>query len=130
MSVLPLPRWVVITRKAILWVGFGWPIAVILLAVFFAKGGGGSWDINGILILTVVFAPISLVLGLTLPTYKTRMVVIPPVLLFAYWLVLGGTWIIFYAMLGITTLTAIALVVPQHSTVEFYFRRMLHALKS
>jgi hypothetical protein len=124
MSILPLAPWVAKARKAVLWVGFGWPVAVIFLTGFFAKRGGVDWAINGILILTVMFAPISLVLGLILPTYKSRMVVIPPVLLFVYWLVLGGSRIMLYTVLSIVTLTAIALVVPQHSTLEFFFRRL------
>jgi hypothetical protein len=88
---------------------------------FRCKTRRGRLGNNVILILTVMFAPISLVLG---STYKSRMVVIPPVLLFGYWLVLGGSRIMLYTVLGIATLTAIALVIPQHSTVEFFFRRL------
>jgi hypothetical protein len=32
-------------------------------------------------------------------------------------------------LLWITTFTAIGLVIPQYSTLEFLFRRLLHALK-
>ncbi len=42
MSVLPTAPWVVKTRKVILWVGFGWPVAVFLMAAL-GQEGQGAW---------------------------------------------------------------------------------------
>lgn len=39
MSVLPPAPWVIQTRKVILWIGFGWPIAVFLMALGEKKSG-------------------------------------------------------------------------------------------
>jgi hypothetical protein len=125
MTILPLTPWVNTGRKVILWIGLGWPLVAIFLFLtgFIAKRSGLDWVINGIVILTMAISPISLLLALILPTYKSRMVVIPPVLLFVYWMILGRSGVMLLAVPGITTLIAAALLVPQHSTVVFIFRR-------
>jgi hypothetical protein len=124
MSVLPLPRWVIRTRKAILWVGFGWPVTVILLTSLFAKRGGGDWAIIGVLFLATIFAPVTLVVSLILPTYKARIMAVPPLLLALYWIVSNGSRVAPYMLLWITTFTAIGLLIPQHSTMELFVRRL------
>ncbi len=135
MSVLPLPRWVVITRKAILWVGLGWPVAVFLLNDFTSKRATVAWTFIGIAFLATIFGSVAVVLSLILPTYKRRIIIVPPLLVGLYWWVsstshdYNGFSIHPYMLLWITTFTATGLLIPQHSTVEFYFRRMLHAFK-
>jgi hypothetical protein len=124
MSVVPLTSWVNRTRKVMLWVGFGWPPMVILLTGLLAKRGGVDWAIVGILFLTAIFLPLSLVLSLLLPTYKSRIIAVPPVLLALFWIVSSGFRIPPYMLLWITTFTAIGLVIPQHSTMELFFRRL------
>jgi hypothetical protein len=108
----------------ILWVGFGWPLAVILLTGLLAKRGGVDWAMIGILFLAAIFLPMSLVLSLLLPTYKSRIIAVPPILLVLFWIVSSGFRIPPYMLLWITTFTAIGLVIPQHSTMELFVRRL------
>ena len=122
MSVLPLPRWIVKTRKAILWVGLGWLLAVFLIGLGYERRG--HWVFIGMLFLTVIVLPLSLMLSLILPTYKSRIIVVPPVLLVLFWIVSSGLRAPPYMLLWITTFTAIGLLIPQHSTLEFFFRRL------
>jgi hypothetical protein len=130
MTVLPLPRWVIRTRKVILWVGLCWPILVVVLTDAFAKHGAVDWAIIGILFLTTIFAPISLVSSLFLPTYKWRIIGVPPVLVGVFWLVSSQSYnykgfsIPPYMLLWITTFTAIALLIPQHSTAALFVCRI------
>jgi len=76
------------------------------------------------LFLTVLFLPLSLVLSLILPTYKSRIIAVPSFLLVIFWIVSSGSRVSPYMLLWITTFTAIGLVIPQHSTVEYFFRRL------
>ena len=76
------------------------------------------------LFLTAIFLPLSLVLSLILPTYKSRIIAVPPLLLVLFWIVSSGSRVPPYMLLWITTFTAIGLVIPQHSTPEYYFRRL------
>ena len=128
MSVLPLPRWVVITRKAILWVGFGWPVAAHLMVP--GEKGSNHWAAIGVIFLATIFVPPSLVLSLVLPTYKLRIIAVPTLLIAIYWGFYStahdyeGFKIHPFMVLWITTFTAIGLLIPQHSTVEFFFRRL------
>ena len=123
MSVLPLPRWVVKTRRVILWVGLGWLLAVYLIGL--GDKRGGHWVFIGMLFLTAIFLPLSLVLSLILPTFKSRIITVPPILLVLFWIVSSGSRVPPYMLLWITTFTAIGLLVPQHSTVESFFRRLV-----
>jgi hypothetical protein len=123
MSVLPLDPWVLKTRKVILWVGLGWPPAAILLTGLFAKRGGVDWAIIGILFLTTIFAPLSLVLSLILPTYKSRIIAVPPVLLVLFWIISSGARVPPYMLLWVISFTAIGLLIPQWSSIEAFFRR-------
>jgi hypothetical protein len=122
MSVLPLAPWVNKTRKVILWLGFGWLLAVYLMGL--GDKQGGHWTFIGMLFLTALFLPLSLVLSLILPTYKSRIIAVPPLLLVLFWIVSSGSRVPPYMLLWITTFTAIGLVIPQHSTVEYFFRRL------
>src|SRR5712664_129651 len=125
MSVLPLAPWVRRTRKAILWVGFGWLVAAYIIAP-----GPKLKPWTHIEFLATIFLPPSLVLSLALPTYKWRIIVVPPLLIAIYWWVssmthdYNGFYIHPYPLLYITTFTAIGLLLPQYSTLEFYFRRL------
>jgi nitric oxide reductase large subunit len=85
MSVLPLQRWVVITRKAILWVGFGWPVATYFLAPAQQGPSHSHWEVIGFMFLATIFVPPSLVLSLVLPTFKWRIIALPPLLIAIYW---------------------------------------------
>jgi hypothetical protein len=107
-----------VTRKAILLVGSAWPLVVLILSL-----GEGSLDpfaVIGVMFLGVAFVPPSLVLGVVLPTYKSRIMVVPPVLVGIYWWMSSTSS--FYSgfsiqpsmMMWITTFTAIGLLVPQY----------------
>jgi hypothetical protein len=78
----------------------------------------------GTLFLTAIFLPLSLLLSLILPTHKSRIIAVPPVLLVLFWIVSSGSRVPLYMLMWITTFTAIGLLIPQHSTVEFFFRRL------
>lgn len=124
MSVLPLPRWVVKTRKTVLWVGLGWPVAVLLLTDFTAKRATVTWTFIGIAFLATIFGSVAVVLSLILPSYKSRIIVVPPLLIVVFWIVSSGSLVPPYMLLWITTFTAIGLLIPQHSTLEYFFRRL------
>jgi hypothetical protein len=121
---LPLPRWVVKTRKAVLWVGLGWPVAVLLLSDFTAKCATVTWTFIGIAFLATIFGSVAVVLSLILPSYKSRIIVVPPLLIVVFWIVSSGSLVPPYMLLWITTFTAIGLLIPQHSTLEYFFRRL------
>lgn len=122
MTVLPLDPWVLKTRKVLLWVGFGWPIIVILASGLIAPRGGADWVISGVLFLTPLLAPIAAALSLVLPTYKSRIIVVPPITFFLFFVV-SGFRAIPYLLLGVISLTAVGLVVPQWSSMIAFFRR-------
>jgi hypothetical protein len=122
MSVLPLDPWVLKTRKVILWIGFSWPVLVVFLSSLLEKRGGGEWAMIGTLFLVTLFAPLSLVLSLILPTYKSRIIVVPPVCLFVF-LIVSGFRAPPIMLLWITTFTAIGLLIPQWSSMRALFRR-------
>jgi hypothetical protein len=86
---------------------------------------GGHWVFIGMLFLTAIFLPLSLVLSLVLPTFKSRIITLPPILLVLFWIVSSGSRVPPYMLLWITTFTAIGLLVPQLSTVESFFRRLV-----
>jgi hypothetical protein len=48
MNMLPLGPWVVKTRKAILWVGFGWLGAVFLKETASARGRAEAGQVGGV----------------------------------------------------------------------------------
>jgi hypothetical protein len=127
MSVLPLAKWVNRARKIILWVGFSWLPTVALLTSIFGKRGDGEGLSIGIYFLTAFFLPPTLVLSLIMPTYKSRIIVVPTVLIAILLMVSAG---IGFSLLGllvmmpwVATFTAVGLVIPQHSTVEYFFRQ-------
>jgi hypothetical protein len=132
MSVLPLPRWVVKTRKAILWVGFGWPVAALLMAT--GQDGPDPFAAIGVMFLATIFVPPSLVLSVVLPTYKWRIIVVPLLLVAVYWWMYSmaadynGFKIHPYMLLWITSFTAIGLLIPQYSTLEYFYRRGVRAV--
>lgn len=127
MSVLPLDRWVNKARTAILVVGFGWP--ALAIAVRSIQQTEWVWVAVGSLFLASIFGVPALLLGLLLPTYKLRMVVIPILLVALFWALSSqsadyqGFALPSYMLLWITTFTAITLVLPQHSSVERTVRR-------
>jgi hypothetical protein len=49
---------------------------------------------------------------------------VPSLLLVIFWIASRGSRVSPYMLLWITTFTAIGLVIPQHSTVEYFFRRL------
>lgn len=84
-----------------------------------------TWTFIGIAFLATVFGSPALVLSLILPSYRTRIIVVPPLLLVVFWIVSGKSLAPPYMLLWITTFTAIGLLIPQHSTLEYFFRRIL-----
>ena len=84
--------------------------------------------------LAMVFLPPSLVLSVMLPTYRSRIIAVPLLLVAIYWWMYSmahdynGFKIHPYMLLWITTFTAICLLLPQHSTLEYYFRRCVRAV--
>src|SRR5581483_5737323 len=83
MSVPPPAPWVARIRKAILWAGFAWPLAVFVMAL--GPKGAGVWAFIGAAFLAELFIPPALVLSLILPTYKGRIVAVPVVLVLVFW---------------------------------------------
>ena len=131
MSVLPLQPWVNYARKAILWVGFGWPVmAVAASSVFSAPGRPQSdFAIIGLMFMAMFLLPAALVLALILPTHKARILVVPPLsFLFSWWAAkqsanYDGISLPLQFVLGIVTFTAITLLLPQLSTIVASFKR-------
>ena len=122
MSGLPPAPWVVKIRKVILWVGFGWPVAVFLMALG-GKEGQGTWALIGVMLLSAIFVPPSLVLSLILPTYKSRIIAVPALLVVVFWWVASqsntyngftGITIDPYKLLWLITFTAIGLLIPEN----------------
>jgi hypothetical protein len=127
MSVLPIAKWVNRARKTILWVGFSWLPAGALLTSIFAKRGDSEGLSIGVFFVRALFLPPALLLSLILPTYKSRIVAVPTVLIVIFLIVSAGIgFSLFNLMLMIpwvATFTAIGLVIPQHSTVQYFFRQ-------
>jgi hypothetical protein len=129
MSVLPLDPWVIKTRKVILWVGLGWPVAAFFMA--FGQTGGGIWAAIGATFLATVFVPPSLLFSLMLPTHKIRIVGVPLLLLGVYWWHSSQSYnytkfsIHPIMLLWLTTFTAVALLVPQWSSVALFIYRLI-----
>jgi hypothetical protein len=127
MSVLPLANWVNRARKIILWVGFSWLPAVALLISIFGKRGDSEGLSISIFFVTALFLPPALLLSLILPTYKSRIVAVPTVLAVIFLIISAGIgFSLFDSLLIIpwgATFTAIGLIIPQHSKVEYFFRQ-------
>ena len=127
MSVLPLAKWVIRARKIILWVGFSWLPTVALLISIFGKRGDSEGLSIGIVFVTASFLPPTLLLSLILPTYKSRIVAVPTVLIVIFLIISAGIGFSLFNLLlmiaWVATFTAIAVVIPQHSTVEYFFRQ-------
>jgi hypothetical protein len=127
MSVIPMDPWSNKARIAILLVGFGWPALAVVAPS--NQNAEWVWVAVGSLFLATIFGVPAVLLGLLLPTYKLRMVVIPILLIALFWAVSSqsayyqGFALPPYMLLWITTFTAITLVLPQHSSVERTGRR-------
>lgn len=129
MSVLPLEPWVNYTRKAILWVGFGWP------AVGFFLGSSSdseslTWALIGVTFMSMMFMPVAFVVALFLPTYKLRIFGVPLVLILVFWwkssqsTTYDGFNLPPPMMLWISTFTAVTLLIPQLSSVVAFIERL------
>jgi hypothetical protein len=127
MSVLPLANWVNRARKIILWVGFSWLPTVALLISIFGKRGDSEGLSIVIFFVTALFLPPALLLSLILPTYKSRIIAVPPVLIVIFLIISAGIGFSLFNLLliipSVATFTAIGLIIPQHSTVEYLFRQ-------
>jgi hypothetical protein len=127
MSVLPLANWVNRARKIILWVGFSWLPTVALLISIFGKRGDSEGLSIVIFFVTALFLPPALLLSLILPTYKSRIIAVPPVLIVIFLIISAGIGFSLFNLLliipSVATFTAIGLIIPQHSTVEYFFRQ-------
>lgn len=129
MSVLPLKPWVNKTRNAILWVGFGWPVAIYLIN-YSADQRSIDFTIIGAMFLITIFVPVASVVALFLPTYQLRIFGVPLALILVFWWVssqsatYNGFNLPLPMMLWISTFTAITLIIPQLSTVVAFFERL------
>jgi hypothetical protein len=123
-SVLPLKPWVIKTRKAFLWVGLGWPVVGFFYAGIFGEHSATTWAMIGVTFMAMLFLPVALLPLILLPTYKSRIIGIPPLLAIAYFMISGGIGGLQYFLLWIVIFTAITLVIPQASTMEMRARQM------
>ena len=130
MSVLPLAPWVLQARRGILLLGLAWP-AVVFIKSLGAGAENVTWSVIGIAFMSTVFGPPSLVLSLMLPTYKLRIIVVPPLLVLFFWILVGrsSTYSGFnlppQMVLWIISFTAITMLIPQFSSIEAFFQRIL-----
>lgn len=128
MSVLPLSTWVRNTRKAILCVGLGWPAVAYMMSLGHADGA--SWFAIGSIFLAAIFLPGALLISFVLPTYGSRIIVTPPLLLAIFWLMsreshtYDGFALPLPMMLWICTFVAIGMLIPQWSSIELMARRL------
>jgi hypothetical protein len=127
MSVLPLAKWLNRARKIILWVGFSWlPTVALLVSIFGKRSDSEGLDIISSLIIALCLPP-ALLLSLILPTYKSRIVAVPTLLVTICLIVSAGVGFSLFNLLlmvpWVATFTAIGLVIPQHSKVEYFFRQ-------
>jgi hypothetical protein len=128
MSVLPLPKWVRNTRRTILCVGIGWPAIAYVISL--GHPAGGIWFAIGSLFLAIIFLPGVLLLTFVLPTYRSRIIAIPPLLLFIFWLIsrqshtYDGFSLPVPMLLWICSFMAIAMLIPQWSSIELAARRL------
>lgn len=129
MSVPPLEPWVNYTRKAILWVGFGWP-AVSLFLSSSKDSESLTWSLIGITFMGMMFMPVALLAGFVLPTYKLRIFGVPLALILAFWwkasqsATYNGFNLPPPMMLWISTFTAITLLIPQSSSMVAFVARL------
>jgi hypothetical protein len=93
------------------------------------KKGQGVWALIGVMFLSAIFIPPSLVLSLILPTYKSRIIAVPALLVIVFWWVasqsntyngFNGIIIDPYKLLYLITFTAIGLVIPEYSILKLW----------
>lgn len=123
-SVLPLEPWVIKTRKAFLWIGLGLPAAGFFYSAIFDNAEKITWGLIGVTFMSTLFLPFALLPLILLPTYKSRIIFIPPLLAIAYFMISGGIGGLQYFLLWIIIFTAITLVIPQSSTMEMRIRQL------
>lgn len=127
MTTAPIEPWVNWTRQAILWIGFGWPIAIYVAN--FSHESDGAFAAVGVLFMATLFLPVALVVASLLSTHKLRILLVPPILVAVFWWVSSqsatydGFSLPPYMILWITTFTAITLLLPQGAAVTDFFRR-------
>lgn len=134
MSILPLKPWVNYTRKVILWVGLGWPVAGIILESLNPQPASLTWAVFGIVFVSVMFLPVALIATVVLPSYQLRIIGVPLVLVLMFWWKAsnsasyqGSLHIPLGMWQWIATFTAMTLLIPQTTSmigfVEGLFRR-------
>lgn len=133
MSILPLKPWVNYTRKAILWVGFGSPVAGLIYESLSPQPASLTWSLIGIIFMSTIFLPVALLAAVVLPSYKLRILGVPVALVLLFWWKASGAagYKGFNIPLGmmqwIATFTAVTLLLPQTTSlvrfVEGMFRR-------
>ena len=117
MSILAVEPWGAV-QKAILYVGSAWPIAKLV-----ASGGQGEelvWLATNAVFMAFIFGvPAVIASALVLPTYKSRIVAVPPLLIILFWAVSSqsDTYAGFQLppafLLWLTTYTAVTLILPE-----------------
>lgn len=133
MSILPLKPWVNYTRKAILWIGFGLPVAGLIYESLSPQPASLTWSLIGIMFMSAMFLPVALFCAVVLPSYQLRIFGVPVALVLFFWWKASGAadYKGFNIPLGmlqwIATFTAITLLLPQTTSlvrfVEEMFRR-------
>jgi hypothetical protein len=129
MSSPPLDPWVANTRKVILWLGFGWPAGIFMMGLWNSQQAA-AWEIILLSLLGAFFIPPAIVLSLILPTYKSRIIAVPLILL-SWELVRSphdSSFTLQFVLLEVVpwrfTITAITLLIPQFPWIGALFRRI------
>lgn len=134
MSILPLKPWVNYTRKAILWVGFGWPVVGIILGSLNPQPASLTWALFGVVFMSAMFLPVALIAAVVLPSYQLRMIGVPLVLILLFWWKAsnaasyqGGLNIPLGMWLWIATFTAVTLLIPQTTSMIGFVERLFRS---
>lgn len=117
MSIFPHDPWGA-ARKVILCVGSGWPVAGLIAGVW--QSDDLVWMFITAGLMAVFFgAPALILSAVLLPTYKSRIVAVPPFLIILFWAVssqsadYNGFQLPPYLILWFTTCTAVTLLLPE-----------------
>lgn len=128
-TVIPIEPWIRKTRGAIICVGLSWPVLFALFPSVFNTHGFGGWFIVAyifMLMLYLVVCPLTL---LFLPTYKSRIIIIPPTIFFILLVASRGHAGIVAFLVWPSVVAALSLLVPQSSTVEMDVRSAYRSLR-
>lgn len=83
--------WILQTRRAIIFLGSAWPTAVLLKAAIDPTPYSFVFAFIGVGVMVLLFGLASIAFALFLPTYKSRMIVVPIMLVIVYLIASGGS---------------------------------------